>query len=273
MNLLQAGIMGVVEGLTEFLPISSTGHLILTGHFLGIEDTDQSKAFEVIIQSGAIFAVIWHYRAELKKLIRESLTMKQPGFGAVLSLALAFLPSAVIGLLLRKWIKATLFGINPVIASMIIGGVAMILFEVYFKKRNVSVPPVHLSDPPVSIRQSLAIGFSQVLAMWPGMSRSMTTILGARAVGLTPVHAASFSFLLAIPTILGATAVDVLKERHTLLNADPHFAIELLVGGFFSFLVALLVIRAFLKFLRTNGLAVFGWYRVMTGLALWYFIK
>ena len=185
----------------------------------------------------------------------------------------AFIPAAVLGLLLRKWIKSTLFGVNPVITAMIVGGFAMLLFEMYWKRQNVALPPPHLVDPPVSLKQSLAIGFSQCLAMWPGISRSMTSILGARAMGLTPVHAASFSFLLAIPTIMGATVVELIKEREALLSADSTFALNLLVGGFFSFIVALVVIRSFLKFLRTRGLEVFAWYRIFVGLALWYFLK
>jgi len=273
MTLTQALIMGIVEGLTEFLPISSTGHLILASHFLNIEDSAQTKSFEVIIQSGAILAVCWHYRKQLLQMFQHTLQLKQPGFGQSLSVLLAFLPTAVLGFTLRKWIKANLFGINPVIFAMIFGGVLMLVIEIFFKRKNKTLPPSHLSDPPLTLNQSLSIGFAQSLAMWPGMSRSMTSILGARLVGLSPVHAASFSFLLAIPTIFGATVLDIIKERETLMHADPSHLLALLVGSLSSFIVALIVIRVFLNFLKTQSLEVFAWYRIIAGLALWVFLK
>lgn len=273
MTFIDVILLGIVEGLTEFLPISSTGHMILLGHFLKIPESDQVKSFEVIIQSGAILAVVWHYRLELANMFKQALKFQQPGLEKVISIFSAFLPAAVMGLLLHKWIKATLFGFEPVVFAMIAGGLAMLAVEFYLKKRTPSFLPSHLEDPPVTLKQAITIGWAQVLAMWPGMSRSMCTMVGARLVGLRPVHAATFSFLLAIPTLFAATGFDLVKNRAILMAADSTYALQLLLGTAVSFVVALVVIRAFLGFLKKRGFEIFAWYRILFGLLLWFYLR
>jgi undecaprenyl-diphosphatase len=265
MNILDAAIMGVVEGLTEFLPVSSTGHLILAGHFLKIQDSPDTKAFEIIVQGGAMLAVIWHYRRDLIELLRQACRGARPALMRLWALFVAFLPAAVVGLLIAKWIKAHLFGPGPVVAALIVGGVAMIVVEriLGFKKSS------HAGATEPNPMQAFVIGLFQCLAMWPGTSRSMTTILGGRIVGLGAVHAAGFSFLLAIPTLLAATGYDLLKHHSDFAHSSWA---PLVVGTVVSFVVSLVVIRVFLNFLKKHSLEVFGWYRIVVGALLWIFL-
>ena len=259
-----AAVLGIVEGLTEFLPVSSTGHLILVGHALGVSG-DASKAFEVVIQSGAMLAVVVHYRkllaARLLGLLRrEPAAMKLAG--AILA---AFVPTAIAGLLLRKIIKAYLFRPVPVAVALIVGGVAMIVIE-----RALSTKPIEgggdgtkLED--VDMRRGLLVGVAQCLSLWPGTSRAMCTIVGGRLTGLTTRVAAEFSFLLAIPVLAAATALDLAKSGKELV-ATRDAQLTLVIGFVVSFFVAWGVIALFLRFLRTRGLAPFGWYRIALGL-------
>jgi undecaprenyl-diphosphatase len=275
MELWKAVIQGIVEGLTEFLPVSSTGHLIISSHLLGIGATEKSKAFDVIIQSGAMFAVIWHYRQQLGRMTKEFMFRKDPGFQEGLAVLLAFLPSAVMGLLFRKQIKAYLFGITPVAFALVLGGILMLVIERRLKKRELDGPLNPQADQPENIsrsptlKEAFQIGCFQCLALWPGMSRSMTTILGARIVGLNRLDAASFSFLLAIPTLIGASLLDLYQSRNILMSGDLDFALSLFIGTVVSFLVALLVIRGFLTFVKNRGFEVFAYYRIAIGLLLW----
>ena len=264
MNFLQAAILGIVEGLTEFLPVSSTGHLILASYLLNIPESAQLKAFEVIIQSGAMLAVVWHYRSDLFTLSANFLRRKNPDFTRALQILLAFLPAAILGLLLRKLIKTHLFGPLPVVLALLVGGVAMIVIERSLKKSSAQTSQD--ASSALTFKKSFIIGLFQCLAMWPGMSRSMTTILGARLVGLSAFDAATFSFYLALPTLFGATMVDVIKSRDELMAVSSDFYIAILIGGIASFLVALVVIRAFLKFLTRYSLEGFGWYRIAAGI-------
>jgi undecaprenyl-diphosphatase len=268
MTLFQSLVLGIVEGLTEFLPVSSTGHLILTGHFLGIEDSAAVDAFDVVIQSGAIFAVIWHYRTLLGQILRGALKRQSDALNTLISIFLAFCPAAVIGLLFHKKIKALLFGVMPVAGALVVGGIAMILIERRLwarATRHFQFTADRLPGPVTSLK----IGFFQCLALWPGVSRSMATILGGRLCGLNAARAAEFSFLLAIPTLLAAGALDTYKHGSELwITVGPG---PIIVGLVSSFAVSLVVIRVFLEFLRSYSLEAFGWYRIAAGLLIWIF--
>ncbi|MBN8555406.1 MAG: undecaprenyl-diphosphate phosphatase [Deltaproteobacteria bacterium] len=260
MDFFDAAILGIVEGLTEFLPISSTGHLILTSHLLGLGDSESVKAFEVIIQSGAIFAVIWEYRNLLAKTCGGLKRCEAQSMHLFYLILFAFLPAAILGVLVSKHVKAHLFGIFPVACALIVGGIVMILVERFSKKAT-----SEKSFDQMTKKDALMIGIAQCFSLWPGTSRSMATILGGRFIGLTNKTAAEFSFLLAIPTIIGASVYDLYKSRSNLSVDEMNIGI-LWVGLIFSFVTALIVIRAFLKFLSSHSLEAFGWYRILVGL-------
>lgn len=255
--LLVAIVLGLVEGATEFLPVSSTGHLIAVGALLDFTGP-RAATFEVVIQFGAILAVIWHYRATLAGLTGRAF---RPGAERrlTINLLLAFLPAVVMGLLLHDWIKAVLFSPLIVAWALIVGGVIILLVEWW-------APPTSAGETAaIRPRQALWIGCAQVLAMIPGTSRAAATILGGYAVGLSRPVATEFSFLLAIPTIVGAAGLDLVKSRGLLGGDDvPLF----LVGTGVAFLSALAVIRGFLRFVERHSFVTFAWYRVVFGVAL-----
>lgn len=252
--ILVAVVLGIVEGATEFLPISSTGHLIVVGALLDFTG-DRAATFEVVIQIGAILAVVWHYRGVLGGLVRRAFRPGDEQRLAV-SIVLAFLPAAVIGVLAHDLIKTVLFSPVVVAWALVIGGVVMLGIE-WLHPRTTTVS-LHAMRP----RQALAIGFAQVLAMIPGTSRAAATILGGYVAGLSRPAATEFSFLLAIPTIAGAATLDLVKSRDLLVLADlPIFAIGTLV----AFVTALVVIRGFLRFVEGHTFNVFAWYRIAFG--------
>jgi undecaprenyl-diphosphatase len=252
-----AVILGLVEGITEFIPVSSTGHLILAGHLLGFTD-ERAKVFEVFIQLGAILAIVWLYRRK----VAETLTgfwKPGPGQRLVVNLLVAFLPAAVVGLLTNDYIKDRLF--NPVTVSiaLVVGGVAILAVERWKPRPRV------MEVDEVPLRTALGIGLAQVLALFPGVSRSGATIMGAYSLGLSRTAATEFSFFLAVPVMFAATLFDLLDSRELLTAADvPLFSIGFAV----SFVSALVVVKAFLRFVSTNSFAVFAWYRIVLGLAL-----
>lgn len=264
MNFFEAIVLGIVEGLTEFLPVSSTGHLILTSHLLGLERSEFLKAFEVIIQSGAMLAVVGEYRGFFVSRIVGFFNPK--GYqerSDVWVLLMAFIPAVIVGLVFGKLIKQYLFGPLPVVLALAIGGIAMIVIErrnkIHSQKLSApaSVSAESLTMP--NIRQACFIGLFQCLAFWPGMSRAMTTLLGGRFVGLNAASAARFSFLLAVPTLFSATAYDLIKLKDSLNTSDLEI---LILGMLVSCGVAWVVIRLFLNFLKRNSLEIFGWYRL-----------
>jgi undecaprenyl-diphosphatase len=255
-----AVLLGVLEGLTEFLPVSSTGHLILLGAWLG-HDGEAEKTLDIVIQLGAVLAVVVYFRARLSALQRGLFRREPESFRLALALVLAFVPAAVTGLLFHKSIKAYLFGPGPVALALIAGGVLMIAVEAIRRKR--SEPGLgRLED--ITRRRAVAIGIAQCFSLWPGASRSMTTIVGGQLSGLTTAAAAEFSFLLSIPTLGAATVFDLWKNGRALLDA-PGGGAALAVGLVVSFLVALLVIAVFLRYLKRYGLLPFGWYRIALG--------
>lgn len=271
-SLIDAAILGVVEGLTEFLPVSSTGHLILTANALGLPMDDAGvKAFEIVIQAGALFAVIGLYLRRVRGMA-VGLTGRDPeGLRLLTQLGVAFLPAAVIGLLAADTIKEHLFGTWPVVTALAVGGGVMIAVEYYRVRaaRREGRPPTDGRQlETMTLRLALIIGCAQCLAMWPGTSRSMVTIVAALILGFSPRAAAEFSFLLALPTLGAATLYDLLKEGGALLEASGWSG--LVVGFFVSMVVAWLAIKGFLAYLTRHGMAVFGWYRIaIAALVAW----
>ena len=260
-----AVLLGIVEGLTEYLPVSSTGHLELAGHMLGLPDDAATSSFEIVIQLGAILAVVVHYRALLAERIGGLFRRDPAAIRLLLALAIAFALAAFAGLLFRKTIKEHLFKPLPIAAALIVGGVLMIVIE-RIRARRGMVGEDGLER--VTPQRALAIGLGQCFSLWPGSSRSMCTIVAGQLAGLSTATAAEFSFLLALPTLGAATLFEGFKARHVLF-ADGG-GVNLAVGLVVSFLVAWAVIASFLRYLRARGLEPFGWYRIVIGvIALW----
>jgi undecaprenyl-diphosphatase len=259
--LVKAAIMGIVEGLTEFLPISSTGHLILTGALLGFHD-DKAKLFEVSIQTGAMVAVIWYFRARILRVI-GGLGSDATAQRFSMNVLIAFLPAAILGLAFASKIKAYLFKPVPVAIAFIVGGFIILWVERMTASRPFG-PRVHSVDD-LDWKDALKLGFAQALALIPGMSRSGATIIGGMVFGLSRKAATEFSFFLAIPTLIGAGVYDLYKYRHLLSVADiPFFA----VGLAFSFASALVCVHWLIKFVSTNDFRGFAYYRIVFGLVV-----
>ena len=256
--LAKAAVMGVVEGLTEFLPISSTGHLILAGSLLGIND-EKGKVFEIAIQTGAILAVIIVYWQKIRSTIVSLPTQRQAQRFA-LNVLIAFLPAVVLGLLFGKAIKAHLFN-GPVVATTFIVGGVIILWAERRQHAAARIMDVDQMSP----LDALKVGLVQCLAMVPGTSRSGATIIGGMLLGLSRKAATDFSFYLAIPTLIGAGAYSLFKERALLSAADlPLFG----VGLVFSFLSAWICVRWLLRYISSHSFTPFAWYRIAFGLVV-----
>ncbi len=252
--LLKALILGIVEGLTEFLPISSTGHLILAGDLLDFNDA-RGKLFEIVIQSGAILAVVWEYRARIAGVI-SGLGKNRLANRLVLNLAIAFMPLAVLGLLFKKVIEAHLFQPVPVALAFIVG--AFVILWAERRQHTVTIETVDDIRP----LDALKLGLAQALALIPGTSRSGATIIGGLFFGLSRKAATEFSFFLAIPTLFAATAYNLYKER-ALLNADD---LGMWAVGFVSaFVSAFLCVRWLLRFISSHDFTPFAWYRLAFG--------
>ncbi len=259
--LVKAAIMGIVEGLTEFLPISSTGHLILAGALLGFDD-DKAKVFDIAIQTGAIFAVILVYWQKIRDTVIALPTDKQARQFA-LNVLIAFVPAVVLGLLFGKAIKAHLFTPVVVASTFIIGGFIILWAE----KRQKNNPATARIDSVEAMTwlDALKVGMVQTLAMVPGTSRSGATIIGGMLLGLSRKAATDFSFFLAMPTLIGAGAYSLYKERALLSMGDvPMFAVGLL----FSFISAWLCIRWLLRYISSHSFVPFAWYRIAFGVVV-----
>lgn len=255
----KAIIMGVVEGLTEFLPISSTGHLILAGSLLNFTD-EKAKVFEIVIQAGAILAVCWEYRERLLSVFRGILSdRKSQKF--VLMVFIAFMPLALLGLIFGKAIKAALFSPVPVALAFVVGGILILWVERHYKKHPPAIRFESVDD--MSLVDALKVGLAQAAALIPGTSRSGATIIGAMAFGLPRKVATEFSFFLAIPTLIIATIYSLIKERHLLSVADlPLFTL----GSISAFISAFMCVRWLLRYISTHDFTVFAWYRIVFGL-------
>jgi undecaprenyl-diphosphatase len=254
-DLLIVILLGIVEGLTEFLPVSSTGHLILAGELLGFKG-NVSTTFDIVIQLGAILAVIVLYWKRFWRVAEGLLGWQRGPVAFTRNILLGFLPSAVIGLLIYKMVKAMLEQPIIVAVSLIVGGVAILVIE-----RMVRRTPVE-SVEGMPAKTALGIGIVQCLSMIPGVSRSGATIMGALSLGVERKTAAEFSFFLAVPTMLAASGYDLLKSHEALTSSDW---IAIAIGFVVSFLVALLVIRWFVNVVARHGFAPFAWYRIVAG--------
>ena len=267
MLLLKAAVMGLVEGLTEFLPISSTGHLILAGALLGFDD-EKAKVFDIAIQTGAILAVVIVYWEKIKSTVLALPTQRLARRFA-LNVLIAFLPAVVLGLLFGKAIKAHLFTPSVVASTFIIGGFIILWVEGWGRQRPEGEHPDDhariLNVETMAPLDALKVGLVQCLAMVPGTSRSGATIIGGMLLGLSRKAATDFSFYLAIPTLIGAGVFSLYKERALLSMADlPLFA----VGLVFSFLSAWACVRWLLRYIATHNFVVFAWYRIAFGVVV-----
>lgn len=261
MTLLQAVILGIVEGLTEFIPVSSTGHLLLTNSLMGVEGK-AANSFVIVIQFGAIMAVVAYYRSRLMTTFRTAGQRGSDGQRLIVNLAVAFVPAAVTGLLLQDFIEERLMTSNAwVAAALILGGIVMIVVDRWLRPTGRRVERIE----DVTWRDALWVGLAQCFALWPGMSRSMTTIVGGQLRGFSNSLAADFSFLLALPTLGAATLYKLVSDRDILLAMEGGLA-AVLVGLAVSFAVAWLAIAVFLRIVKRVGMAPFGAYRIVVGL-------
>jgi undecaprenyl-diphosphatase len=254
-------LLGIVEGLTEFIPVSSTGHLILASEIFGY-DAETWKVFNVVIQLGAILAVVVQYWRTFWAVGMGLLKLQPMSLAFVRNLLIAFLPSAVLGLALKKYIDVLLGSPMVVGWALILGGIAILAVERWSKQG----PATGVAQLPA--KQALGVGLFQCIAMIPGVSRSGATIMGALAMGIERRTAAEFSFFLAVPTMMGATTLELWDNRHALAGGlGPVGWSEIAVGFVVSFIVALVVIKAFVAFVSRSGFAPFAWYRIVAGIA------
>jgi undecaprenyl-diphosphatase len=256
--LLVAAILGVVEGLTEFLPVSSTGHLIVAGSLLGFTG-DKAKPFEIVIQAGAIFAVCWEYRKKLMDVVR-GLASERSARRFVMNLVIAFVPAAVLGLIFGHAIKARLFAPVPVASAFVLGALVIHWVEWRERKKPALVRIHHVDD--LTWSDALKVGCAQAFALIPGTSRSGATIIGGMLFGLSRKAATEFSFFLAIPTLFAATGYEVLKNRHQFTGADLPLVS---VGFVMAFISAFVVVRALLRYVAHHDFVPFAWYRMLFG--------
>ena len=250
-------ILGIVEGLTEYLPVSSTGHLILATDLLGF-DADKWALFNIAIQPGAILAIVVLYWRTFVDVLVGMFRREPDAWRFVRNLAVAFVPAVVLGLAIGDYIELLLGNASVVAVSLILGGFAILLVEWWAK------PTDKGGVANVTLKHSIGIGLVQCLAMIPGVSRSGATILGAMAMGVDRKTAAEFSFFLAVPTLSGATALQLYKHGHAM---EPGMISWILLGSLVSFIVAVVVVKAFVAIIQRYGFAPFAWYRILAGAA------
>ena len=270
MDNFQALVLGLVEGLTEYLPVSSTGHLLLAQRLMGIESSTASDAFAICIQAGAILAVLGLYRGRVGQMTLGLLGRDETGRRLLFNLVAAFVPAAVLGLLLEKPIKKYLFGgdewgLWPVVAAWLVGGLAILAVSFARRRRGAS-PTTGFSLDNLTMRMALIVGVAQCLAMWPGVSRSLITIVGGVLVGLSLPAAVELSFLLGVITLTAATAYDALKHGPEMLAT--YGAVPLLIGFGAAWLSAVLAVQWMVGYLKSHGMEIFGWYRVLLAIAV-----
>ena len=254
---LKAVVLGIVEGLTEFLPISSTGHLILAGALLRFDD-EKAQVFEVVIQTGAVLAVVWEYRARFAKVLGGMAT-DPAARRFVQNVVIAFLPAAVLGLLLGKLVKSFLFKPIPVALAFIVG--ALVILWAERREHRVRIEDVD----QVTALDALKIGLAQTLALVPGTSRSGATIIGGLFIGLSRKAAAEFSFFLAVPTLMAAGAYDAFKHRHLFTPSD---AGTFALGSVAAFVSAFGCVRWLLRYVSRHDFTIFAWYRIVFGVVV-----
>ena len=264
MDNFQALILGLVEGLTEYLPVSSTGHLLLAQRLMGIDSSTASDAFAICIQAGAILAVLGIYRQRVAQMVMGAVGRNEAGQRLLINLLSALVPAAVLGLLLEKPIKKYLFGgdewgLWPVVAAWFAGGMAILVVSLARRRRGTS-PTTGFDLEHLTVRMALIVGLAQCIAMWPGVSRSLITIVGGVLVGLSLPAAVELSFLLGVITLTAATAYDALKHGPEMLAT--YGATPLLIGFGAAWLSAVLAVKWMVGYLKSHGMEIFGWYRV-----------
>lgn len=274
MDILDAIILGLVEGITEYLPVSSTGHLILTASLLGLDETPEQKAatdtFNIVIQGGAILAVLGLYRARVVQMVRGLLGRDPAGLRLAMQIVLAFLPAAILGVLFNDAIERLFFNPATVLAALLLGGVWMIALDRWRSKRSAPEgDSAHDTLATLTMPQALGIGLFQCVAMIPGTSRSMMTIAGGTLLGLKPKEAAEFSFLLGLPTLGGACVYKLysnISDAQADENLRPFYEVlgvwPVVVGIAVATVSAVFAVKWLVGFLNTHGLAPFGWYRI-----------
>lgn len=273
----QAVILGIVEGLTEYLPVSSTGHLLLAERLMGIGNAPSAStaekhriksavdAYTICIQAGAIIAVLGLYFRRVRQMLLGAVGRHPDGRRLFINVAAGFMPAAVIGLLFNKAIKAYLFGPWPVVVAWFAGGLAILAVS-WYKRKNGLVTSRGLALDDMTWRMALVIGFAQCVAMWPGVSRSLVTIVGGLLAGMSMSAAVEYSFLLGVVTLGAATAYDALKQGQVMLATfDP---VSIAVGLLFAFFSAVVSVKWMVSYLNRHGLAIFGYYRVALAVAV-----
>lgn len=262
--LIQAVIMGIVEGITEFLPISSTGHLILAGEWMNFWTPEKRNMFVVVIQMGAIAAVIYEYWGRLWGALIGALRREPEGVRLAVGLIAASIPIVIVGFSIGSWVKEVLFNNITVALGLIVGGVIILWVE----KHPQPITAEEIEH--ISIKQSIQIGLLQCLALIPGTSRAGATIVGGMVVGLSRKNATEFSFFLGIPVIIGAALLDLYESHHVLQNSQDWWVLA--VGTLVSFVSALVLIRMLVRYVAKHDLSVFAWYRIISGLVILLFV-
>ena len=257
--LYKAVVLGIVEGLTEFLPVSSTGHLIIVADLIDFSG-NSAKVFEIVIQLGAILGVAWDYRTRLTRTFTHIREKSEQRF--VLNLLVAFLPAAILGLLLHQHIKTYLFNSFTVALALIVGGIAILLIE----RLSLTVHTNNVDS--LRMRDAFKIGLAQTFSLFPGVSRAGATIMGGLLSGLSRTAATEFSFFLAMPVMVAATAYELFNNLHALKASD----LEVLAAGFLmSFISAVVVVKMFLRYVSRHDFTVFAWYRIVFGLIVLFY--
>jgi undecaprenyl-diphosphatase len=250
----QALVLGLVEGLTEYLPVSSTGHLLVAQRMMGIEETEASNAYAIVIQAGAIAAVLGLYRQRVAQMLRGLAGRDEVGRKMVLALLVAFVPAAIAGLTVEDFVEARLFGPWPIVFAWAVGGALLLVISSRIHRREGA------SLESITLRIALIVGIAQCAALWPGTSRSLATILGGLAAGLSLVAAVEFSFLLGLITLGAATAYKSLSSGEAMLEA--YGTTEIAAGFVVAWLSAVIAVKWMVAWLQRRGLAVFGWWRL-----------
>ena len=259
-----AAILGVVEGLTEYLPVSSTAHIDLAGRLLHVADEPGFASFDIFIQLGAILAVLIQYRDLLRARVQGLMQGEAKAKQLFSALIAGFLPAAVVGIIAKKWIQAHLFGLTTICIAFVIGGLVMIGVEAWKAKQPT---PGEEGLEHVTVKRGFIIGLGQLFSLIPGTSRSMSTIVTGQLLGLSTPTSAEFSFLLGLVTLGAATVYTGFKDRHELMHAG---LTAIIIGVVVSFFVAWAVIAGFIKYLQRRGLAPFGYYRILLAVVVWF---
>lgn len=260
MNFWQALVLGIIEGVTEFLPVSSTGHLLVAQRILGIAKSEAANAFAVVIQAGAIVAVLGLYRSRVAQMSQGILGRDRAGARLALALIVAFIPAAVFGLAFNDAIEDYLFGPWPIVAAWFVGGLFILMAGKRLERRQ------GLGLDELSLKAALGIGLAQCLALWPGVSRSLATIAGGLEVGLSLAAAVEFSFLLGLITLAAATGYKAVTSGSVMISLFG--PLPLVLGFLAAFVSAVVAVRAMVSWLRARGLGIFAWWRIAIAAAV-----